>query len=242
MIRKFVSSKVIVTDVYDLLNIGSDDFVGRVPGWINKALFHLRCQKMLVDAEPIDTTYTDYKILIPTDLYTLDKIIVNDYVLSEVKPTTRLDFTKDYGYKYFYEDNGYYYFEQETNTIKIYYKKIPVVFDKTTQSNFPLIPDDEIVKENLTWFVVSRILSRGYKHPIYALGSKDPEYDPNKKWQQTRMMAKASLSRLSAEDRKNMSNILVSFLDDKSNYNEDDIKNIRSSEPILIRPYVSLNQ
>ncbi len=85
-------------------------------------------------------------------------------------------------------------------------------FNENFQIYCPKVPDKINVLENIKWFVFKQLLSRGYIHPIYSLGNRNPEYDPNLKWQNTINRARVQLSEMDLNDRNDIANINMSFI------------------------------
>jgi len=111
----------------------------------------------------------------------------------------------------YYIENNILYTRHNTGHYKLWYKTIPVDFNDKLQTYIPNIPDIEKVISNIKWYVFKNILSRGLIHPVYSLGNRNPEYDPNAKWQTTLMGAKLALSELDNHDRNELANVSMAF-------------------------------
>lgn len=118
----------------------------------------------------------------------------------------------------YYIEQNVLYVKYISGTYKLWYECIPVEFNDKFQSHIPLIPDLENVIEHIKWGVFKNVLSRGYIHPLYSLGSKDPVYDPNKMYNATKLSAKLELDKMDINDRNNIANINMQFITEPSYY------------------------
>ena len=62
---------------------------------------------------------------------------------------------------YTYNEGEYLKFSFETGDVEIFYFGLPC-----DENGFPKIPDNENYVEALMWYVLNRMLLRGYKHPL----------------------------------------------------------------------------
>lgn len=67
---------------------------------------------------------------------------------------------------------GYIVTSFETGIIKLHYAKYP-----TDSEGFPLIPDVEVVKEAMMWYMMKNILMSGYEHPVFRFGDAERRYN-----------------------------------------------------------------
>ncbi len=133
-------------------------------------------------------------------------------------------FWKHHKQPYFIERNIVYN-KYNFGYYKLWYKTIPTEFNDKLQTYIPSIPDIEEVIDNIKWYVFKNMLSRGYKHPIYNLGNRDIEYDPNKKHQITIKGARLALSEMDINDRNELANNSMSFFNLQS-YKTGQVENL----------------
>lgn len=96
----------------------------------------------------------------------------------------------------------------DSGIAKIYYLAIPVIYDGNLNMNFPLIYNDEILKEAIKLFILKRMLNRGYVHPIQNLSTNNPYTNPALRYDQIRYRVRTSVNKFSVIDREVISNIL----------------------------------
>jgi len=99
----------------------------------------------------------------------------------------------------------------ESGTYRLWYEAIPAQFEEQFQTYVPMIPDIEEVIQYLKWNIFKNILSRGYIHPVYSLGNRNQEYDPNIQFKANRMKAKLALDKMDVKDRNDIANINMAF-------------------------------
>lgn len=110
----------------------------------------------------------------------------NNETIVQVLPSER--------YNYILLPNGKIEVNNDSDYATIYFLSYPIEFDAIFGFDAPQIPDNEHVKIALTWYVLTKILMRGYLHPIIKLGGVDPEYDPSKQWKVWKTNARNNVS------------------------------------------------
>ena len=221
---KYISSDIIISGLYDQFNLQSDDWVGRTPNWIYEALRHYRNNKVYI-IEAVESTFQDNIILLPQYAGEILLLIVNDQILvnnnTNIEYRNILNTLTTSNDKYSIADNVV-ELESNNGTYKLFYKTLPVEFNDKFQIYCPKVPDKQHVIDNIKWFVLKNILSRGYVHPVYSLGNRNPEYDPNLKWQNTLNKARVQLSEMDNTDRNNIANINMQFIT-RPSYNTNQV-------------------
>jgi hypothetical protein len=210
----FISATNIISELYDEFNIKSDDWIGRVPNWIYKALNYYKNNKCYI-TEILEGNIIDNMIVLPDYPGEIKLLLIDNEILinSDISKLyyTNLDNIRISTLKYSIENNIL-YLEKNIGNYKLYYHTIPIEFNEKFQIFVPKIPNRPYVIDNIKWFVLKNILSRGYIHPVYSLGNRNQEYDPNIKWQQSIIKARVDLSTISKEDRNDLVNINTTFL------------------------------
>ena len=73
---------------------------------------------------------------------------------------------KDYAYSehgYSINSGGYLWFPTiESGTANVYFKRLPL-----SDAGYPMIPDNEMVLEAASWFILMRMIGSGYDHPTH---------------------------------------------------------------------------
>jgi len=96
--------------------------------------------------------------------------------------------------------------------VKLYYVRLPHSHDANTGQYLPMIPDNEIVKQNLTWFVLQNLLYSGYSHPVLNLGAGMPYLNPAKMYTDTLPKARSSFLVSDRADFGKIKNLFTTLL------------------------------
>lgn len=156
--------KYLLLYIKDSFEFNDDDWKTKAVEFIARGLEKIGCTptyKVVVE----EHTFTDYRLELPTDVnYLIEVEDDNCCYIPVVNSTSLLDECKCCINKcpdsvYANYDNGFLHFSIETATIKLRYYTLPLDDD-----GFPLIPDDADVIEALTWWVMYKMITRGYKH------------------------------------------------------------------------------
>ena len=78
-IYKTTSSKVIIRKIFRDLKPSSDNWIDDAIEWIGEALEHIGSAPQLSKKQCV-LTVTDHKVLLPTDLYYINQVAVNNTV------------------------------------------------------------------------------------------------------------------------------------------------------------------
>tara|TARA_R110002050_G_scaffold216407_4_gene352477 strand:- start:412 stop:1296 length:885 start_codon:yes stop_codon:yes gene_type:complete len=78
-IYKTTSSKVIIRKIFRDLKPGSDNWIDDAIEWIGEALEHIGSAPQLIQKQCV-LTVSDHKVLLPTDLYYINQVAVNNSV------------------------------------------------------------------------------------------------------------------------------------------------------------------
>lgn len=207
----YITGNTVIANIYDEFNIKSDDFVKRSPNWIYQALRHLRHINTYLDYYD-KSTYDSNTIFLSEFIQRINLLIVDNEVLINTGYINDVTPNVNYSNKKYNINNNIITLESYSGTYEIWFKSIPVEFDDILQMFVPKVPNKERVIENIKWYVLKMILSRGYIHPIYSLGNRNSEYDPNTKWQNTLRGAKHDLSPMTPNIVNKLSNIHNTFI------------------------------
>ena len=223
---KFINGSVCIARVYDKFNIKSGSWENRAAEYIYSALRHIG-SPFTTFPEQETVTVEDYKAYLPCDIYKLNVIKYDGYrlpIMNQFNTKTAADIEDQYHpinkCELVTGARGYIITTFETGDVTFYYDKLPVELDKKLNIYFPLVPDNEEVLSAIDWYILMRILERGYKHPIYRLGHATTRLCPIIKWegengktgQQAR--ARVSVMRMNLEERDDLSNMINTFIID----------------------------
>lgn len=97
----------------------------------------------------------------------------------------------------------------QEGTIRMHYMALPV-----DEEFFPLIPDNPVVFEAITWYVLRQMLMGGYRHPIFDYGFADA------KWEKTLGQAQNDLMFPSPDKMESFKRMWVTMIPHIHTYNE----------------------
>ncbi len=167
-----------------------------------------------------ELNYNDAIVMtnIATSIYGTDTSISNDGVITTTPDKIRtfnnetiIEAPISQQYDYLLLPNGKIEVNKDCDNITVYYMQYPIQFDDVFGFEAPMIPDNEPTKVALTWYVLSKILMRGYKHPILQLSHRDVEFDPYKQWDVWKTKARNNLSDGDSERNDIISRIWNSY-------------------------------
>lgn len=222
MIYKVISSKVCISRVIENFNIDYSGFIPRVPTYVTDAMKEMRIiQNMTI--EKASVTITNYKGELPTDMYQIAGVAyfgfriprvdrLNETIVDNMPTLIHPE------YKYQLDKAGNIIPTFEEGELDVYYYKLPVEFDTTTRLWFPNIPDDIEVLNALDWYILMKIMRRGHNVPGYSFSDNNPFTNPAIAWEKGKQKAINSVGRLDNEDRKQLSDIMLNFIQDKNSY------------------------
>lgn len=232
MIYKYISSKAIISKVKRDFNIDYTDWIYLTPEWIGECISQLEIKTVLTMAKS-ETTVSNYRCNIPCDLEVLLGIEYNGYRLNRNNNIARLNknytIDSDIIYDDIYEDNeliskrfrgtsisnvesysivgnNVLDFTFESGDIIIYYKTLPLELDTTFNIYLPMIPDNANLIECISWFIITKMLSRGYVHPVFVYK------DALQMFNTYSSKAKSSLTRLDPDEKERHSKIWQSLI------------------------------
>lgn len=125
------------------------------------------------------------------------------------------------GYKYFVNNSRVLTvnFGENEEKVRLYYIRLPHSHDVKTGAWLPLIPDNEVVKQNITWFILRQLLYSGYKHHTLTLGAAMPYLNPAKMYDDTFVGARSQFLMSDRADYgkfKNLFTTMIHSYDDPS--------------------------
>jgi len=203
-----ISGREVIRRIYDHYDIKTTDWEERAYDWIDEAIGHV---KMYSALEPchLDITISNYKAKLPCDIKVLEAVQI-DGVKQELALNGRInahdttvlkELGEIAGDTYELNRRGYLISSNETGTARIHYRKLPVEFDDELQHEVPLVPNDKYLLLTVEFYLLWRILSRGYKHPVYKIGSSNPRLDPGVQWERYAPKASNSMASFNKDER-----------------------------------------
>jgi hypothetical protein len=241
MIHKFISSSVIVGEVYENFNIKTHDWEDRSPMWIYHALGRLGINRFTIERVPLIIPFKDHRFPLPEEATLIKRIHFFDFNfdLGSVHPYYNSNLLGQTG---FINDPNYdphaggmpsspSYIQGEIKThftvrgswvhvtnfeegkAVVIYKSLPAEFDKKLNQTFPIIPDDENLKHYLRKYILMQLLYRGTVHPIFNLTVNNPWVNPQMEIEQKlEKKAKISVNRMDMADLHKVHKVINTFI------------------------------
>lgn len=222
MIYNTVDSREIIARIENDFNIDYAGWIGRAPQWIADCLGDI---EIFAELQPVQHCYqvVDYKLKLPCNLDVLEAVKYNGERLDRVsvinhKNTCDLAEVDSYinnifsSHSYEIDNNGWLIFDFEEGEVTLYYRAYPFKYDQVTKIYFPLVPDNQKLKMAIELYVIKMILSRGHKHPVFDLDSKNEATNPFYLYKTARSEARNSVGRLDKDGRAQISNVLRDML------------------------------
>jgi len=202
-----ISSREIIRRVYDHYDIKTSDWEARAYDWINELLGHVKIYVALEDCH-MDISIISNRAKLPCDLRVLRAVeidgikqdLVNKHNINK-HDSIILNQASDNGVTYELSKTGYIISSKETGTMRIHYKKLPTVFDNELQQEIPLVPDNEKLLMAGEWYVLYRLMIRGYTHPVFNLANNNPELNPSIQWKIWANKASNDMASLNKDQR-----------------------------------------
>jgi hypothetical protein len=134
--------------------------VSNIVEWVGEALSQMGMTAGLKKVV-IEKSVDNYRAMSPCNAEAITAITHNELVVDVVQPTT-FDFVRASANKMVYFNFPYIECNFSNTRIKVHYLAFDVCKD-----GFPMIPDNGFVEEALHFYVLKKMLSRGYKHPVF---------------------------------------------------------------------------
>lgn len=81
----------------------------------------------------------------------------------------------------------------ETNNITIENDEIDTYYSNYFNCELPVVPNNGLLIEAISIYCMYKMLSRGYKHPVFSLNGNNPSINPFLLWRELYPKAKASV-------------------------------------------------
>jgi hypothetical protein len=196
MLRPTISVKQLIEKIYRTFNFKDtgrmDDILEFIMEGIKEAYIH-SAEEIVTDSFHVK----DFKVKYPK--YILGLVGIEDNngapaLLWETREAfsnnkTFNDKTTNSPNLYFQIQPNYFKFTKTDVDIKITYSRYVLDCD-----GFPLIPDEEVIKEYLSWHVIYKLIIGNYNHPVISLEMADAK--------RTRYFAKAQNADIDTSSHK----------------------------------------
>lgn len=180
----YVTIDKVITKIDNDFNIDNTDWVDRVPQWCSDALEIL---DLLPKVEVVNNTPVKESLIeTPSDLYSVKYIKYNNCFID------KYELSEDY-IKLNFELYG---LPRELDNIEVElsYYKLAKVYSEEFDTELLVIPNNGLLIEALSYYCLSKILSRSNKHQVFSLASPSPVLNPLLMWNDLKDRAKASIA------------------------------------------------
>lgn len=218
MVYEYIQAREIIANVYNDFNIQTTDWEIRAIEWIGKALNLMNIYLALTPCSK-DVEVIGFRAKVPCDIKSLKAIesldynirLVNSYAVNKHEKDFQSQKVTEYIY-YTLDKNGYAHFGFETGTVRFHYLKLPTYYDNQLNAEIPLVPNEENTKEAIAYFILYKLLSRGYNHPVFSLNSPNPVLNPYQMWRHYKAKARNKVNSLNYDMRKLHSDMWTSLV------------------------------
>ena len=202
MINNHISTKHLLVSTIDYFNIHSSDIISKIYDWTFEGLGELSIYSSLISCT-IDATLVDYRCSLPCNIKVLNGITHNNIRLTPSKSirlydTSILNEYPESTNTYEHLPNGVIQTTIKEDTIQIHYMTVPTEYDNELEVNVPLVPDNEYVLKALRYYLLMRLMLRGYAHPTLKLD------DVMQSWEHNKMVAQNKAIRLDPDTRERL--------------------------------------
>jgi len=215
MVISFISAKEIIARINHDLTIDHSDWIPSAPLWLADGLAQLNSSAVWEDAWE-EVEIAEYKGTLPCNIkvlraldYNGERMVINGKIPSPFYDRTTL-FTSKYTYEIYADRNIVTSLEE--GIITVLFKRPAVEYWEEHNVYIPRIPDDPFVIEALKWFLMTRLLQKGTKHPIFNLKENNPYTNPAIAWENFSKKARNSISMLSPDQRIEASKLFRTFI------------------------------
>lgn len=96
--------------------------------------------------------------------------------------------------------------------VRLHYIRIPFEYDEFTGGYLAKVPDNEVIQQNISWFVLRNLLYGGYSHPILNLGAAMPYLNPAKMYDTTFAGARSQFLKWDRADYGKVKNLFTTLV------------------------------
>jgi len=202
---QYISGRELIARIEFDISFDNTDWIAKAPLWIADCL-------ALMDIAPalqpvyVDVAIVDNQCIAPLNIKILDGITIDNIPLT---PHTAYNGGKDLNHALRYATKvdtdtatTVVEFGVETGTARFYYH-IPAV-EPIDDYNviMPKVIDDIFVFETVKWFIVMKMLQRGYVHSIYTLKDNNPFTNVGLLWKEYEAKARNHVSTMNQAELK----------------------------------------
>lgn len=216
----YISGNELIARIDNELSIDTTDWIAKAPLWIADCLAEL---DLLEALEPVkvNVNIVNYQCIAPINLKVLDRIVVNNIPLvphkaingftaedaAAINSATKYSVRPDSS-----SLNTIIQFGVQTGVATFYYKIPAVEAVDSYKVIMPKVPNDIHVINAVKWFIMVKLLQRGYVHPVFNLRENNPFTNPALAWQEETFKARNSVSTMDQGERRVISEMTREFI------------------------------
>lgn len=215
--KRLLSLERIIGKIDNDFNIDNSDWIPRAGAWIIDALSQLKVLPMEIKKRELDVidriamfpcalnlkslkVYDSNGCQIPeltkgsrTSIAKSDEYIgVSEQSTDPRYRTVAAKVVQSCGKNYVISDNDKIELNFDTDKITVESYEVATYYDDYFNCNVPYVYDDGLLLEALSWYVLYKILCRGYKHQVFSLTGSEP-VNPYVQWTLIKNKASASV-------------------------------------------------
>lgn len=242
MIYNHTSSKEIIAKVFRDFGIQRSHWINDAIEWMGEALELIGTAKQTVDKIRVIKA-SNFRVPMPKDLYALETIRYSNSTDNSQPELNSFDYVATeesggrnpglYGEKNGTSNSRETYFHQgefikfsfKDKWVAIEYKAFPL-----DEDGYPLVPDAAEYKEALSWYIMSKLLLQGKKHPVIDYQHAD------QKWERKCVQARSAMNMPDKGQYRNFRDKWVSMI---PRYNRDikQLKDAVTAENVVNQSY-----
>lgn len=218
MAYNFISSQIFIARLEINFNVSYSNHHALVAEYVAQAIGLLKIPIMLTEGRAC-LTVTSGRAKLPCNLKLIRAISYKgkriEDLSSLINSASQCDILPNTIPYYTTLRNGWIstsFDECEPEDLVCYYTQLATEYDPDNRVYYPLIPDAEGLLDAIDYFIMKRLLERGYTHPSMSLSSNNPLTNPGLAWETKKKQARLSVSTIDPNVRHQISIILKALV------------------------------
>ena len=217
---QLTTANEVIARVDNNFDIDYSDWITRAPLWISDALSELRLVQAYEETS-IDLDVVNYHVELPNisqyDIRRILAVVYNDELLTRLKiinPARQPKILEglNRSSETYTIKNGHIVTSFDEGTITLYFDRPALEYDVKQMVYLPKIPNNDLVKIAIEWYLMYCILRKGHRHPLYSLDSNNPLTNPYSMWDTYKKKARNSMGSCDPEEREELSRLIKTFV------------------------------
>ncbi len=197
--ENLINSKEIIAYLLSSYNIPHRGWINLSPMWIEKALSEIRCPLVWNLIEDEELTLTEGNTKLPCSIKEIEYIKYKGYKLRIDHPNYNPNFNVNNEYNSNIQlkiHNGYIHTDivQDDTPLIMTYRKLKTELDTKLGIEFPIIINNDLLKEAISWYILKRIMLQGLEIKPLSFNPNLPDLNPNYQFDKYTAMARNDMS------------------------------------------------